>query len=142
LSAALRLIRISAATPAISAVGWRTVVSCGQTTWALGESSKPTRVRSRGISMCRRLATAMTPSAMSSLPAKMAVGRLWASCSSRSPASQPERKLNSPRWMRPGPTARPAAAMASEKPSVRRAAATWSTGPPMKAMSRWPSDCR
>ena len=83
------LIKMSAAAAAISLIGWRTVVSGGQTTRAVGVSSKPATDRSLGMDRPIRAAVDITPKAMPSLAAKIAVGRsAWRS--SCSPACTPD----------------------------------------------------
>jgi hypothetical protein len=85
----------STAARAIASVGWRIVVSGGQTRLLAGESSKPAIARSPGIARPWRCAAASTPSAMSSLLAKTAVG-WWRSLSSWCVAATPDSKRKSP----------------------------------------------
>ena len=61
---------------AIDAIGWWMVVTSGQTMVEAEVSSKPTTERSRGTSSPRRCATEIAAAAMSSLPAKIALGGL------------------------------------------------------------------
>ena len=65
----------SAAMRPMSRIGWRIVVSEGHSREASGLSSKPMTVSSSGIFTPRRYAVRYTPAAVSSLPAKIAVGR-------------------------------------------------------------------
>src|SRR5690606_16065215 len=67
-------ISFSAASLPMSRIGWRIVVNEGHKREASGLSSKPMTVRSSGILTPRRYAVRYTPAAVSSLPAKIAVG--------------------------------------------------------------------
>ncbi|PAV93331.1 hypothetical protein WR25_20440 [Diploscapter pachys] len=80
----------SIAPRAISAIGWRIVVSSGQIAVDSTVSSKPQTVRSPGTSSPRRCATATVAAAMSSFDEKIAVGGS-ARSSSCSAASSPDR---------------------------------------------------
>lgn len=64
----------------IPGVSWRTVVNGGSVKAMSGESSYPTTDRSAGTASPRRRASAMTPSAMMSLPQVMAVQPAARSC--------------------------------------------------------------
>jgi len=122
---------------AIASVGWRMVVSGGQTRLLAGESSKPTIARSPGIARPWRCAAASTPSAMSSLLAKTAVG-WWRSLSSWCVAATPDSNVKSPSITSSGATSMRAAFIALAKPCSRSAEAAWSAAPRMNAMRRWP----
>jgi hypothetical protein len=76
----------------MSRIGRRTVVRLGQTRDAIGRSSKPTIDRSRGTSRPASRAAFMTPMAISSLPAKIAVGGS-AMASRLAAASTPDSKV-------------------------------------------------
>jgi len=67
--------RVRAARVAISASGWRSVVSGGETHCAMGTSSKPTTLRSCGTRRPCCRAASYTPIAWTSLASKIAVGR-------------------------------------------------------------------
>src|SRR5690606_12028259 len=82
--------RMSMAVLDMLAIGWRMVVSSGHTVVAAEVSSQPTTDRSRGTSSPLRCATETTAAAMSSLLAKMAVGR-FLRASSFSAAARPDR---------------------------------------------------
>src|SRR6185437_4207749 len=82
----------SSAVAAIAETGWRIVVSSGHTVVAGAVSSKPTTLRSLGTSRPLRCASPTTAAAISSLLAKIAVGRFELP-NSRSAASRPERKV-------------------------------------------------
>ena len=59
----------------MAAIGWWIVVSAGQTEAAIEVSSKPAMLTSFGTSSPSRCATEQAAAAMSSLAAKIAVGR-------------------------------------------------------------------
>ena len=69
-----REMSVLVATSAIFVMGCLTVVKAGHTWEASGVSSNPTTESSSGISRPRSRASNMTPAAMSSLLAKIAVG--------------------------------------------------------------------
>jgi hypothetical protein len=66
---------LRAADRAIDTIGQRTVVRGGQIWAAIGVSSKPITDNSSGTAMPRSRAAKTTPAAISSLLAKIAVGR-------------------------------------------------------------------
>ena len=77
----------------ISASGWRTVVSDGETIADCSESSKPTTERSSGTRRPRSRATRSAPIAVLSLNAKIAVGgSAWSSSrdAAMAPPSMPK----------------------------------------------------
>jgi len=71
------------------------VVSCGQAMRASCASSNPAMASDCGTAICAALAAVSTPSAISSLLAKIALGGLGPR-NSASAASSPERKVKSP----------------------------------------------
>jgi hypothetical protein len=81
--------RVTAAR-AMSAMGWWMVLSSGHTVVATGVSSKPHTLNASGTCRPMPCATARVAAAMSSLLAKMALGRVAAASSWRA-ASSPER---------------------------------------------------
>ncbi len=122
-------------------IGWRTVVSAGQTTSAIGASSKPTTESCSGTAIFLAWATAITAAAMSSLLATMAVGGSGRS-SSRRAQDSPEAYENEPCSTRSSGKARPRSRSNEEKPSKRSRAAACQGSPLMKPMRRWPSPVR
>ena len=69
-----RSIRICAALTPMSPWNWATVVSGGVTSRAAEMSSKPATAMSRGMAMPRSRSACITPIAIRSLAAKIAVG--------------------------------------------------------------------
>jgi hypothetical protein len=109
----------------MAAIGWRTVVSCGQVILAPGVSSKPATDRVSGRSRRRRLATAITPRAMSSLRGEdggRTIGAAQQTLGGFEARAEREPALLHPLVAH----GQAASAMASMKPLWRRCEAPWS----------------
>lgn len=111
-------IRLLAAKAAISTRGWRMVVSCGRLKRPPELSSNPATEMSSGIDRPASAMAASAPSAMSSLLAKMAVGRV-SEASSAVVTVSPDSKVKAPCSIQASGTGRSWAAMAARKPSRR-----------------------